>query len=92
MPNQPMTPEGLRKDIWTLVDNEVQLHEQADDLTAELLQLFAAFGQEICSNLEQSVKQHTVPEGFDLVTRSYVINSIAFERARLTALTGKENV
>lgn len=36
-------------------------------------------------NIEASVKQHTVPEGRDLVTRSYVMNTLEFERQRLVA-------
>ena len=34
--------------------------------------------------IADSVKQHTVPEGKDLVTRSYVLNTIEFERSRAT--------
>jgi hypothetical protein len=40
---------------------------------------------QVLDNVEESVKQHTVPEGRDLVTRSYVMNTIEFERQRLVA-------
>lgn len=33
-------------------------------------------------NIEESTRQHTVPEGKHLVTRSYVLNAIEFERKR----------
>jgi len=39
--------------------------------------------EEMLDSIENSVKQHTVPEGTDLVTRSYVLNTIEFERKRL---------
>jgi hypothetical protein len=39
-----------------------------------------------------SVKQHTVPEGKHLVTRSYVLNTIEFERYRAQSqLTGDKS-
>jgi hypothetical protein len=42
----------------------------------------------ILDNIENSVKQHTVPEGRHLVTRSYVLNTLEFERKRLKQLGG----
>ena len=38
---------------------------------------------EAIDNMEQSINQHTVPEGRDLVTRSYVKNTINFVRKAL---------
>jgi len=38
----------------------------------------------LLDNLEQSIKQHTVPEGSHLVTRSYVLNAIKFAKSELT--------
>lgn len=38
---------------------------------------------ELLDRLEQSINNHTVPEGADLLTRSYVRNTIEFERERL---------
>lgn len=37
---------------------------------------------EMLDRIEESVKQHTVPEGKHLVTRSYVLNTLEFERNR----------
>jgi hypothetical protein len=42
--------------------------------------------RERMDSLEASIKQHTVPEGSHLVTRSYVLNSIEFEREAVERL------
>lgn len=39
--------------------------------------------EEAIDNITNSIKQHTVPEGQHLVTRSYVLNTLEYERAKL---------
>lgn len=55
-----------------------------------ILALLAAEQQALLDRIAQSVKQHTVPEGIDLVTRSYVLNTLEFERSSLKAELGGE--
>jgi hypothetical protein len=61
-----------------VADNLMQLHTK-DKEAAVLAAL---------DRIADSVKQHTVPEGRDLVTRSYVLNTIEFERSRSSLQTG----
>jgi hypothetical protein len=41
-------------------------------------------------NIEQSLKSHTTPAGKDLLTRSYIRNTLDFERQKIKAY--KENI
>lgn len=79
--------DELRKNVWTLADNYVTTHAQADELTEKLLPLIdahtAAAVEEAIDRIEQSIDQHTVPEGAGLVTRQYVGNTLRFERKRI---------
>jgi hypothetical protein len=64
---------------------EFKLGAQATSETkAQIISLIEG----IIDNIENSVKQHTVPEGRHLVTRSYVLNTLEFERKRLKQLGG----
>lgn len=38
---------------------------------------------ELLERIETSINQHTVPEGKDLLTKSYVLNTLIFERSAL---------
>lgn len=40
----------------------------------------------LIDRIEQSINQHTVPEGIGLLTRSYVRNTLEFERTALAAI------
>jgi hypothetical protein len=55
---------------------------------AKLLPIVEAAIKATLDRIADSVKQHTVPEGKDLVTRSYVLNTIEFERGRASLQTG----
>jgi hypothetical protein len=61
-----------------------EIHIHNTDAKARLNSLIEG----IIDNIENSVKQHTVPEGRHLVTRSYVLNTLEFERKRLKQLGG----
>lgn len=52
----------------------------------DLLALITASQKTLLDRIEQSVKQHTVPEGKHLVTRSYVLKTLEFERGKLEEL------
>lgn len=54
-----------------------------DDVEDELLALIASHTNAALDRIEESVKQHTIPEGKHLVTRSYVLNTLEFERNRI---------
>jgi hypothetical protein len=58
--------------------------QATSDTKAQIISLIEG----ILDNIENSVKQHTVPEGRHLVTRSYVLNTLEFERKRLKQLGG----
>jgi hypothetical protein len=57
--------------------NELAGHGTAIEQAAQQLEDYFL---ERLDNIEQSIVQHTVPEGKHLVTRSYVRNAIEFER------------
>lgn len=77
---------------------KVVANKDIDDNKAEMMSIMMehyrnkfkddikALMQEPLDALEQSIKQHTVPEGRDLVSKSYVLNSIEFERKRVAEL------
>lgn len=86
-----MTEEEIRKNFPELNENQVsQLFRMFDEQMDAVVQAFDfsqrqmynAYFDEILNDLENSVKTHTVPEGWHLVTRSYVENSIAFARQK----------
>lgn len=43
---------------------------------------------DLLDRLEQSINNHTTPEGRQLLTRSYVKNTLDFERGKLTQNNG----
>jgi hypothetical protein len=61
--------------------------EGEDDVVAsrELRALIDREKAELLDRIETSVKMHTVPEGRHLITRSYVLNTINFERSAITS-------
>lgn len=46
--------------------------------------------QTLLLRIKEELKQHTVPEGRDLITRSYVNNTIDFELERIKHLQAEE--
>lgn len=68
--------EYMRADGRTFI-----VHEAVNDLATALRQAAISYGdervREALEEIEQSIKQHTVPEARDLITRSYVRNTLA---------------
>jgi hypothetical protein len=88
-PDPQTNDEALRTILQTEVFNGYMLNKaDADAICDAILPLFTkdkeAAIKATLDRIADSVKQHTVPEGRDLVTRSYVLNTIEFERSRAT--------
>jgi len=53
---------------------------------AELQQREAELVNGVLDRIQESLDNHTTPEGHDLLTRSYINNTITFERERASKM------
>lgn len=56
-----------------------------------LIKLVVGAQEKLLKRLEESINQHTVPEGAGLITRSYVQNTINFELTTLRKENGSDD-
>ena len=61
-------------------DGEMFLFYEDDSIDIQLL--ISSKVLQVLDSLEESIRQHTVPEGRGLLSKDYVQNTIAFERKK----------
>lgn len=62
--------------------NGLDIGTSAANAIAKLNKYISERERALIDRIEASVKQHTVPEGWDLATKSYIFNTLEFERSR----------
>jgi len=64
----------------------VQLEQDYAQALAQLQQREAELVNGVLDRIQESLDNHTTPEGHDLLTRSYINNTITFERERASKM------